>query len=176
MTEPTESPAQDAAEAHAEEDAAAHAGASGGPEDGSTTESSAAGDDAPAAPSDRVEGGASAHADDPTAPPPEFAELRPEPGAGEGQAPLAMLYDLMMPVSVELGRTAMTVRDVLGLGRGSVIPLNRLAGEPIDIYVSDRKLAEGEVVVLGDHFGVRLTRVIPSGSPMSAAEIQAQGI
>lgn len=75
-----------------------------------------------------------------------------------------MLYDLMMPVSVELGRTAMSVREVLDLSRGSVIPLNRLAGEPIDIYVSDRKLAEGEVVVLGEHFGVRLTKVIQSGA------------
>jgi len=105
---------------------------------------------------------------------PQFAELQPEPGAG-GQASLAMLYDLMMPVSVELGRTAMAVRDVLGLGRGSIIPLNRLAGEPIDIYVSDRKLAEGEVVVLGDHFGVRLTRVLPTTAALSAPELQMQG-
>jgi len=80
-----------------------------------------------------------------------------------------------MPVSVELGRTAMSVRDVLGLGRGSVIPLNRLAGEPIDIYVSDRKLAEGEVVVLGDHFGVRLTRVLPASGAAATPELLAQG-
>lgn len=80
-----------------------------------------------------------------------------------------MLYDLMMPVSVELGRTAMSVRDVLELGRGAVIPLNRMAGEPIDIYVSDRKLAEGEVVVLGDHFGVRLTRVVAEAARSVAA-------
>jgi len=77
-----------------------------------------------------------------------------------------MLFDLMMPVSVELGRTAMSVREVLELGRGAVIPLNRMAGEPIDIYVSDRKLAEGEVVVLGEHFGVRLTRVIANAAPV----------
>ena len=105
---------------------------------------------------------------------PEFAELQPEAGAG-GSASLAMLYDLMMPVSVELGRTAMSVRDVLGLGRGSVIPLNRLAGEPIDIYVSDRKLAEGEVVVLGDHFGVRLTRVHAAGAAVAGASLAGQG-
>ncbi len=128
-----------------------------------------------------------AGADDPTAAagpaahqpsdaaPPEFAELQPG-AAGSGQGSLAMLYDLMMPVSVELGRTAMSVRDVLELGRGSVIPLNRLAGEPVDIYVSDRKLAEGEVVVLGEHFGVRLTRVLPTRGGVTSPELQAQGV
>ena len=100
--------------------------------------------------------------------PVEFGEL--EPGApGADKASLTMLYDLMMPVSVELGRTAMSVRDVLELGRGAVIPLNRMAGEPIDVYVSDRKLAEGEVVVLGEHFGVRLTRVIANAAKGVAA-------
>lgn len=131
-----------------------------------TTEAATA-DDGAAASSDSA-----AEATDADAPAPQFAELQPEAGAG-GQGSLAMLYDLMMPVSVELGRTAMTVRDVLGLGRGSVIPLNRLAGEPIDIYVSDRKLAEGEVVVLGDHFGVRLTKVLSSGGAVSAGDLQA---
>jgi flagellar motor switch protein FliN/FliY len=82
------------------------------------------------------------------------------PGSVEG------LLDLMMPVTIEFGRTAMTLQDVMQLGRGSVIQLDRLAGEPIDIYVSDRKLAEGEVVVIGEHFGVRITRVI---APATAA-------
>lgn len=128
--------------------------------------------DTGSAEADAVSPDASLDVTDSDATAPQFAELRPEPSAG-GQGSLAMLYDLMMPVSVELGRTAMTVRDVLGLGRGSVIPLNRLAGEPIDIYVSDRKLAEGEVVVLGDHFGVRLTKVLPGGSAVSAGDLQA---
>jgi flagellar motor switch protein FliN/FliY len=73
-----------------------------------------------------------------------------------------MLLDLALPVSIELGRTSMTVQEILRLGRGAVVQLERLAGEPIDIYVGDRRFAEGEVVVLGEHFGVRITRIISS--------------
>ena len=81
-------------------------------------------------------------------------------GTAVGEVPLAMLLDLTLPVSIELGRTSMTVQEILRLGRGSVIQLERLAGEPIDIYVGDRRFAEGEVVVLGEHFGVRITRIV----------------
>jgi flagellar motor switch protein FliN len=80
----------------------------------------------------------------------------------KGSAPLASLYDLTLPVAIELGRTAMTVQEVLHLGRGSVIELDRLAGEPVDVYVGDRRFAEAEVVVLGENFGVRITRIIPT--------------
>jgi flagellar motor switch protein FliN/FliY len=76
------------------------------------------------------------------------------------EVPIGMLLDLSLPVAIELGRTSMTVQEILRLGRGSVIQLDRLAGEPIDIYVGDRRFAEGEVVVLGEHFGVRITRVL----------------
>jgi flagellar motor switch protein FliN len=96
----------------------------------------------------------------------DFGEL----SAGEafgGEVPLSMLLDLMLPVSIELGRTSMTVQDILRLGRGSVIQLDRVAGEPIDIYVGDRRFAQGEVVVLGEHFGVRITRII---NPSAIAE------
>jgi flagellar motor switch protein FliN/FliY len=80
--------------------------------------------------------------------------------SGGSEVPLAMLMDLTLPLSIELGRTRMTVQDILRLGRGSVVQLERLAGEPIDLYVADRRFAEGEVVVLGEHFGVRITRII----------------
>jgi len=79
---------------------------------------------------------------------------------GGSEVPMSMLMDLTLPVSIELGRTSMTVQEILRLGRGSVIQLERLAGEPIDIYVGDRRFAEGEVVVLGEHFGVRVTRIL----------------
>lgn len=82
------------------------------------------------------------------------------PEAVGGEVPLSMLLDLSLPVSIELGRTTMTVHDILRLGRGSVIQLERLAGEPIDIYVGDRRFAQGEVVVLGEYFGVRITRIV----------------
>ena len=88
---------------------------------------------------------------------------------GTTEVPIGMLLDLTLPVSIELGRTSMTVQEILRLGRGSVIQLDRLAGEPIDIYVGDRRFAEGEVVVLGEHFGVRITRILASASSMAAS-------
>jgi flagellar motor switch protein FliN/FliY len=54
----------------------------------------------------------------------------------------------------------MTVQEILQLGVGSVVQLDRIVGEPVDIYVSDRKFAQGEVVVMGEHFGVRITKVL----------------
>lgn len=89
----------------------------------------------------------------------EFSELSTATPF-EGEVPLSMLLDLTLPVSIELGRTTMTVQDILRLGRGSVIELERLAGEPIDIFVGDRRFAQGEVVVIGEVFGVRITRIV----------------
>ena len=65
-----------------------------------------------------------------------------------------------MRVAVELGRTRMSIRDVLALTRGSVIELDKLAGEPVDIYVNDTLLGQGEVVVVGEKFGVRVTQIV----------------
>jgi flagellar motor switch protein FliN/FliY len=92
---------------------------------------------------------------------PEFGELGETPHFGDPAA-LSMVYDLAIPVAIELGRTRMSVQDVLALGRGSVIQLDRLAGEPIDVFVGDRRFAEGEVVVVGEQFGVRITRILPN--------------
>ncbi|MPZ98552.1 MAG: flagellar motor switch protein FliN [Dehalococcoidia bacterium] len=68
--------------------------------------------------------------------------------------------DVQMRVSVELGRSSMSVEDVLALGPGSVVELNKLAGEPVDILVNDRLIARGEVVVVDENFGVRVTEII----------------
>lgn len=84
------------------------------------------------------------------------------PAAPQVDARLDTLFDMMLPVTVEFGRTSMAIQDVLELATGSVIPLDRRVGEPVDIYVSDRRLAEGEVVVVGDTFGIRITRVLPA--------------
>lgn len=97
-----------------------------------------------------------------------FEELQQVLASG-GEVPLGLLLDLTLPVSIELGRTSMTVQEVLRLGRGSVIQLDRLAGEPIDIFVGDRRFAEGEVVVLGEHFGIRLTRILSKKPATEAA-------
>ena len=89
----------------------------------------------------------------------DYSELDPALGASD-EVPMSMLLDLTLPVSIELGRTTMSVQEILQLGRGSVVQLERLAGEPIDIFVGDRRFAEGEVVVLGENFGVRVTRIV----------------
>ena len=99
---------------------------------------------------------------------PEFAELE-NTGINLGEVPISMLLDLSLPVSIELGRTTMTVQEILRLGRGAVVQLERVAGEPIDIYIGDRRFAEGEVVVLGEHFGVRITRIVSRLLPEEAA-------
>jgi flagellar motor switch protein FliN/FliY len=84
--------------------------------------------------------------------------------APDGEVPLSMLLDLPLSVSIEIGRTQMSVQDLLRLGRGSVIRLERLAGEPVDIYVADRRFAEGEVLVINEHFGIRITRIVATAT------------
>lgn len=74
---------------------------------------------------------------------------------------LDMLLDIGLQVTVELGRAKMTIKDVLALGPGTVVELNRIAGEPVDILINDKPIAKGEVVVIGDMFGVRVTDIIP---------------
>jgi flagellar motor switch protein FliN len=73
---------------------------------------------------------------------------------------LELLYDLNLPVSIELGRTNMLIRDILRLGRGSVIEFDKLVSEPVDILINGKKVAEGEVVVIDKHFGIRITTLI----------------
>ncbi len=94
----------------------------------------------------------------PAAPPREGVE--PARERGSGGTPLEALLEVSMPVVIEFGRANLTVQQVLALGPGSVIQLDRMVGEPVDIYVSDRKLAQGEVVVMGEYFGIRITRVL----------------
>jgi flagellar motor switch protein FliN/FliY len=90
-------------------------------------------------------------------------------GRAENAATLDALLDVSMPIVIEIGRAQMTVQEVLQLGAGSVIQLDRIVGEPVDIYVSDRRLAQGEVVVVGEYFGVRITRVLANQGVESAA-------
>ena len=73
---------------------------------------------------------------------------------------LEALMDLELVISVELGRVRMRIRDILQLGQGSIVELNKLAGEPVDLLVNGRKFAEGEVVVVDDNFGVRISSLV----------------
>ena len=73
---------------------------------------------------------------------------------------LQLILDIPLKVTVELGRTKMVVSELLNLGQGSVIELNKLAGEPMEVLVNDKLVARGEAVVVNEKFGVRLTDII----------------
>ncbi|MBT9253402.1 MAG: flagellar motor switch phosphatase FliY [Brockia lithotrophica] len=93
--------------------------------------------------------------------PVEFAPL--EGGVGEGDVDernLGLLYDVELEVTVELGRTRRRVRDILAFRPGSIVELDKLAGEPVDIYVNNKHIARGEVVVIDENFGVRITELV----------------
>jgi flagellar motor switch protein FliN/FliY len=91
--------------------------------------------------------------------PPEFRPLAGTSGSGEG-AGIDLLLDIALEVSVELGRTRMTIGELLALRPGSVIELDKLAGEPADILVNGTRIARGEVVVVDEKFGVRVLEVV----------------
>jgi len=73
---------------------------------------------------------------------------------------LKMLSDIYLPVSIELARTRMHIKDILELEKGAVIEFDKLAGESVDLLVNDKKFAEGEVVVIDEHFGIRITNLV----------------
>jgi len=83
-----------------------------------------------------------------------------DPGDEKQDRNLALILDIPLRVTVELGRTKMVVNDLLNLGQGSVIELNKLAGEPMEVLVNDKLVARGEAVVVNEKFGVRLTDII----------------
>lgn len=94
---------------------------------------------------------------------------RPRPAAADNNdtgPTLDMLMDVNLQLTVELGSTQMTVRQVLDLQKGAVIELNRIAGDAVDILVNDRLLARGEVVVVDDKFGVRITELIATAQDL----------
>lgn len=97
----------------------------------------------------------------PTAPgkqPPVFRELpRQKPHAAMN---IDVLRDVELTVKIELGRARMRLDEVLRLAQGAVVELDRLAGDPVDVFVNDRLVARGEVVVLNEKFAVRLTEVV----------------
>ena len=88
---------------------------------------------------------------------PDFGGEVPETG---DPAALALLRDVKLKVKVELGRTMMYVEDVLRLNENSIIELDKLAGDPVDIFVNDRPVARGEVLVVNDNFCVRVSEII----------------
>ncbi len=94
-----------------------------------------------------------------TVTPAEFAPLAPMPNDPE-PANIGLIMDVPLHVTVELGRRRMLVKDVLELGKGSLIELDKLAGEPVDVFVNGKLIAKGEVVVIDENFGVKVTSIV----------------
>ena len=90
----------------------------------------------------------------------QFQELQPESDVLGGEVSLDAILDVPVIISMEIGRTRISIRNLLQLNQGSVVELDRLAGEPMDVLVNGTLIAQGEVVVVNDKFGVRLTDVI----------------
>lgn len=107
---------------------------------------------------------------EPPGPAPEKVRVAPPPVAefveSKGGASLAppkeldFILDIPIKVTAQLGRTKMLIKDLLQVGPGSVVELDRLAGEPVDVLVNDKLVAKGEVVVINENFGVRLTEIV----------------
>lgn len=90
----------------------------------------------------------------------EFAELPRTAGGGAGQLNLDLIMDVRLALTLEVGHTRISVRNLLALTQGSVVELDKLAGEPLDVLVNGTLVAHGEVVVVNDKFGIRLLDVV----------------
>ena len=103
------------------------------------------------------------------------SELAPAaPVAVDGDAnDLARLHDVPVELTVEIGRTRMTIGETLGLGPGAIVSLNKLAGEPVDLLVNGTPIARGEVVVIDEEFGLRITDVGAGMARLGGADTQA---
>jgi flagellar motor switch protein FliN/FliY len=105
----------------------------------------------------------------------EFMPLQPAGIAGVDGADLRRLHDVPVELAVEIGRTRMTIGQTLELRPGSVVSLNRLAGEPVDLLINGKPIARGEVVVIDEEFGLRVTDVV-SSSRVLDDEAEAAGV
>jgi flagellar motor switch protein FliN/FliY len=101
----------------------------------------------------------------------QFGELGPNALAAGGQEMnLNLILDVAVTLALEVGRTKMSVRDLLALAPGAVVELDRLAGEPLDVLVNGVRIARGEVVVVNEKFGIRLTDVVSATERMEHAK------
>ncbi len=95
-------------------------------------------------------------------PPAEGGEDPAESPGGSGPRRLTAVYDVPVQISAVLGRASMPVGQLLRLGRGAVVELDRKVGEPVDVYVNNRLIARGEVMIVDDHLGITMTEIIKS--------------
>jgi flagellar motor switch protein FliN/FliY len=100
-----------------------------------------------------------------------FEATTTAPAPEVGPVELDCLREVPVELAVEIGRTQMTIGETLALGPGSIVTLNRLAGEPVDLLVNGTPIARGEVVVIDEEFGLRIAEVVPgSGAAHAPAE------
>ena len=90
-----------------------------------------------------------------------FDPLPDQPIAPTPSGDLDMVLDVPVELSVEIGRTTMTIRETLEIGPGAIIALQKMTGEPVDLLVNGRRIARGEVVAIDEEFGLRVTEVVP---------------
>ena len=93
----------------------------------------------------------------------DLAEMEPDPGLDDNEQNMDFLLDIPLEITVELGNAKITIGDLLKLSQGSVVELNKLTNEPLDIFVNKKLMAHGEVVVVNEKFGIRLTNIISPG-------------
>ncbi len=92
--------------------------------------------------------------------PAEFEQMQDEAQPPSGDVNLEVILDVPVTLSMEVGRTRVPIRNLLQLNQGSVVELDRAAGEPLDVFVNGTLIAHGEVVVVNERFGIRLTDVV----------------
>ena len=102
---------------------------------------------------------------DPAPRPAPAPAAEPPAAAARPEAGLDFLGDVDVQVRVELGNAKLNVKDVLKLGSGSVVALDSLVGDPVNVFVNDRLVARGEVLVVRDNFAIRITEVVPPPKP-----------
>lgn len=137
---------------------------------GSALTQAAAGAAAPAAPAPAAPGGGLGGLGGGLGGAPGGGGVAPAAAARSAQAPvqsLDFILDIPLKVTVELGRSRMVIREILQLAQGSVIELSKFAGEPLEVLINDKLIARGEVVVVNEKFGIRLTDII---SPVERIE------
>ena len=98
--------------------------------------------------------------------PASFTNFQPTPGGAMAGNDINMILDIPVQLTVELGRTRIPIKNILQLAQGSVVELEALAGEPMDVLVNGYLIAQGEVVVVNDKFGIRLTDIVTPSERM----------
>jgi flagellar motor switch protein FliN/FliY len=100
----------------------------------------------------------------------QFGDLGLNAAGSNGEMNLNLILDVSVTLALEVGRARMSVRELLALAPGAVVELDRLAGEPLDVLVNGVRIARGEVVVVNEKFGIRLTDVVSASERMEHAK------